>query len=139
MRTSSRARRWEVSAALACAIVAGISVAASAGRAGPLLTLVHSLPGADTLGHFLLMGGLAFVVSFAFVGEDPRSQVARWRVVVVALGSLLTFDECLQIVLPRRAFSLVDLGANLAGVVVFSLVALLLRRSGASDRGESRS
>lgn len=106
-----------------------ITVAASTGRAEPLLDLVRSLPGGDLAGHFLLVGGLAFVSVLAWVGPNDGRRQRRWILVVAGVLAAVTFDELLQAVLPRRAFSLTDLAANVLAVLIFSAFALAARRA----------
>ncbi len=124
-------RRWlKTTAIIAGLSVVGISVAASAGLGVPALGFVASVPGADITGHFLLIGTVAFVSVLAFVGNQRRHQNRQWLRVVVLLAILFTVDEFLQLVLPLRAFQISDLIANYCGVLLFSLVALFLRRFG---------
>jgi polysaccharide biosynthesis protein VpsQ len=47
----------------------------------------------------------------------------------VAVGLLATIEECAQAFFPTRTFSLGDLAANLAGVVVFGWLGGLGRRN----------
>ena len=59
VRGKSRLAFW---ASLYGASVIAITVAASSGYATPVLSWVNSVPGGDLLGHFLLLGGLAFLL-----------------------------------------------------------------------------
>ena len=124
---------WLIGAALAAVlVVGGISTMATLGIGQSILDRVRSVPGGDLAAHFLLIGGMSFVATLAFVGGDRRRQPRQWRRIVLVLVVLVSFDEFLQIVLPRRTFSLRDLAANYAGILVFAVAALLLRRRAAS-------
>ncbi len=105
-----------------------ISAAASLGLVDPLLRFVQSVPGRDTVGHLLLIGGLAFVATLTLV--DPRNPVSsrRWVRMILGLGLMVTLDEGLQLWLPRRSFSWADLGANYLGIVLFSGLAVTAHR-----------
>jgi VanZ family protein len=109
------------------ALVAVISAAASLGFGVRYLVLIHSLPGGDIVGHFLLIGSLAFVSALAFVEVGSPRRWFQWARVVVVLGTVMAGDELLQIALPLRSFSLHDLLANAAGILVFSLLAVAWR------------
>jgi VanZ family protein len=108
------------------AFVLGISVLASTGLRGDIARLAAGVPGGDVTGHFLLMGLLAFFVVLGF----SRVRVARRRLGVLGsaliVSALVTLDELAQLLLPARRFSLVDLAASYAGIVVFTLLAWLI-------------
>ena len=121
---------WLRLAALAAAIAVGaISLAASAGVGRSQLALINSVPGADTTGHFFLIGGMTFFATLAFVGTNRRSQFRQWRRIVLVLVVLVSVDEIVQLLLPLRSFSFSDLLANFVGILVFSIAAWSLRRA----------
>lgn len=81
---------------------------------------IYSRPGGDKLGHFVLMGWLAFVVQLAVaaVRREPapagaRALVARGTLVVAAVVAL---EELSQLAFLVRTPSLLDLAASLAGI-----------------------
>jgi len=97
----------------------------------------------DKYVHFLVYGALAFFLHIALRGHGWR----LWRLhVPVAAVAVLAFglaEEITQLALPRRQFSLMDLASNLAGVLVFTLLAQLLlwwmrRGEAATPGGEAR-
>ncbi len=100
----------------------------------PLDRVVGALPGGDLTGHFLLVGGSAFLATLGF---GPGEQPSWRRLLLPALAVTLfaTADEISQIYLEERDFSWTDLAANYAGVLVFSAVAIAWLRW----RGSSRS
>ncbi len=83
----------------------------------------HRLPGSDFTGHFVLMGTLSLLVNLALGAR----RMERWPVPILR-GSLLvatvvTVEECTQIFLVHRSFSLVDLTADLLGIFLFGRLA----------------
>jgi len=96
---------------------------ADTGRLPGALRVVYAFPGGDKAGHFLLMGGLNFLVNM--------SLPLRW-VVTRPFGSLLasagvailvTAEELTQMLFTTRTFSLADLAADHCGLVCFGLLA----------------
>jgi len=80
----------------------------------------YSRPGGDKLGHFVLMGWLAFVVQLAVAAvrresapSGARALVARSTLVVAAVVAL---EELSQLAFLVRTPSLLDLAASLAGI-----------------------
>jgi hypothetical protein len=126
-------RGLKIAAICTALAVGGISLMASTGVGAGILDTVKSLPGGDTSAHFLLIGSMAFVVTLAFVSHDPKRRLRQWLLVVGTLVALVSVDEFSQLLLPRRTFSLSDLIANYAGIVVFSAAALWLRVLGKRD------
>ena len=116
---------------MACALALlfiGASFAATTGNATSIIRLVHLLPGGDFTGHLLITGS----VSFALVMCLCTSCVCTRRRVFIAIGALILFttvDECAQLALPRRAFSLWDLGANVLGIGLGGLMAGCVSRA----------
>lgn len=85
----------------------------------PFFALITSHPGLDKAGHFLLIGGFAFFVNLAL-------GLRQWRGFL--LGSLLVAVACLaeeisQLWFPARTFDLLDLVADLAGILFFGWLA----------------
>jgi undecaprenyl-diphosphatase len=79
-----------------------------------------AVAGADKALHFVLFGALAF----AAVGWWARHP-AGW--VLGILGTAAVAEEALQSLSAVRSFDLVDLAANLGGIVLFGLLAAALR------------
>ncbi len=89
---------------------------------GPVRAVLRALPYGDKVGHFSLYGaitlGLAMLVR-------TRNQAIGAGVAVIALG---IGDEFRQLTEPNRNFSLGDVLANLGGVSLGLLAALLISR-----------
>ena len=109
--------------------VAMISLLASSSYGLILAHLVQQIPGGDKTGHFVLMGLVSFVTVAAAIRMGNRSIRTK---VFSGFGLAVLFatlDEVLQLVLPRRTFSWIDLFASYAGVAVFGALAWALVRS----------
>lgn len=81
-----------------------------------IFSWVQVLPGGDKLGHFLILGGFAFVLNHALrcrtvtLGGKP---VLLGSLVVLALAAA---EETSQLVIPGRTFDLLDLAADALGI-----------------------
>ena len=132
---SVRRLKWltSVYAALLVAIIA----AANNGSL-PVRFIIERLPGGDKWGHFLLMGLLSLLVNLSL-----STFGWRWFTVLrgcVGLSLLVGLEELSQIWLHYRAFELMDLAADVAGIFVFGGLAglyLTLRGSPRSDEAPS--
>jgi VanZ family protein len=122
-----RATAW-LSAVWLLAIVV-LSATAST-RPYVVLQWTQHLPGRDKTGHFLLMGGFAGVSVLAFAGRRLGARRVAVLAVLVVVALLVALEECVQLWLPYRTFSLVDLASSLAGVACFGAVAALWRARG---------
>lgn len=85
-------------------------------------------PPADKIGHFLLVGLMAFFLEIALLGRKVSALGLRWPIgsAVVALAS--SAEEVSQLWIGGRYFDVLDLVANLAGTVVFGWLARQLLR-----------
>ena len=100
------------------AIIVAIIVAADRRVLPAALMEIYNFPGGDKLGHVVLFGGLAFLVEMSLRG---RTFPAAGR--VLSLGGLVlavavTIEELSQQFFPGRSFSLADLAASYAGILM---------------------
>ena len=75
----------------------------------------------DKVLHFVLVGGLAFLLNLSLqsvsLGKVGAPRVLfQWG--TLGLLALATVEELTQILLPNRSFDLLDLGCNYLGIVV---------------------
>ena len=104
----------------------------------PWVFLLARLPppywtGFDVISNLLGYAPLGFLLALAWVRTGGRPSAAV--VLAAAAGTLLSLSmEFLQIYLPRRVPSNLDLLLNMAGTVAGALTASLLERVGALDR-----
>ncbi|MEA5078171.1 MAG: hypothetical protein VB013_06335 [Anaerolineaceae bacterium] len=96
--------------------------AADAGKLPDFITQLYNFKNGDKVGHFLLMGSVAFLVTLAM----PRA----WRLRgLIVLAGLITLEEFSQLIFTTRTFDLLDLACSLAGVTVFGTLSVLFNRA----------
>jgi hypothetical protein len=88
---------------------------------------LQALPGGDKLGHFLILGGFAFVLNHSL-----RCRTVALAGRPVLLGSLIVFllalaEETSQLFIPGRTFDLLDLAADALGILVLGRLPPRLR------------
>ncbi len=110
---------WRWAAAGWIVLVGAIVFCADRRLLGPIFDFVTSHPGLDKVGHFTLMGGLAFFVNLALGLRQWRD----WLIGSLLVGIAVLAEEISQIWFPARTFDLVDLAADLAGIVFFGWLA----------------
>lgn len=91
-------------------------------RYGPVRAVLRAVPYSDKLGHFALYGGITLALAFLV---RTRRQAIGAGVGVIALG---IGDEIRQRFEGGRNFDIIDVLANLGGVSLGLLAALLLMR-----------
>lgn len=93
-----------------------------------VLKLMWRLPYGDKVGHFLMLGTMAGLVSLSLKAATWR--LGRWRFLwgSTVVAALITVEECSQAFIPHRTFDLVDLSANYAGILCAGFVVRALAR-----------
>lgn len=107
----------KVLALLAIATVIGIIILADRGLAAYYFGFLYGYPGGDAVAHFLILGTLTFLVTWAF----PRTQqIGQWNFALAPLVilTLISIEEISQGFIPGRTLSLIDWLANFSGIVV---------------------
>jgi VanZ family protein len=86
------------------------------------LKFVSAFPNGDRVGHFVLYGILAYLVSAAFPSRWVR--VGAWRLPLGAVlaAAMATLEELSQIFIPARTPDLVDSAAGYLGIFVSTLI-----------------
>jgi VanZ family protein len=90
---------------------------------------LRAIPGGDKVGHFLLMGGLAFVCNYAFKLRRIiifRRAVLLGSLVVFALAALEEFSQCF---IRTRTFDWLDLTCDALGIWCFGQLAVRCLRA----------
>jgi polysaccharide biosynthesis protein VpsQ len=86
-------------------------------------TEISQFPHYDTVLHFLLVGLAAFFTHLAL----KKRKVTLLNIPIPLAGILAlggrTIDETIQIFTPSRSFDLLDLGADLCGIILFLYLA----------------
>lgn len=88
-----------------------------------IFSWIQVLPGGDKLGHFLILGGFAFVLNHAL-----RCRTVTLGGKPVLLGSLVVLtlaaaEETSQLFIPGRTFDLLDLAADALGIWLVGQIA----------------
>ena len=89
-----------------------------------LFSFIRSIPGGDKCGHFLLMGGFAFLLNLSLSCGVVRVVGKAFLIGSAIALALITIEELSQRFIPYRTFDLLDLTADYAGVFVFSWLAI---------------
>ena len=112
-RQKAKRPRWAWLLWVQLPIIALVTLAAYLGR---LNLAVLALTGVDKLLHFVLCGALAFF-SIAWWADCTPSRILG------SLSILALLEEGAQALSIARSFSLVDLAANLLGILLFGWAA----------------
>lgn len=105
-----------------------IILAADLGVGSSFFALVNQIPGADKSGHFILIGLLAFFVIWSVMETYPTSSRSAWIKGMLALAAIVTLEECSQVFLRFRGFSLIDLVFDYLGILFFGCLAAFLQK-----------
>lgn len=108
------------------ALLATIVLLANVGQLQALSAHLHQLPFGDKTCHFILVGGLSFLVSATLSLRQPRRRLAVVASTIVILSVFASLEELSQSMLSHRQFEPADMLCNIAGTFVFGCAALLL-------------
>ncbi len=129
MRYSQRIRRFRWLAAGFFGFLLLIVVAADSGHLSGLFGLVNSVPFGDTVSHFVLVGTLSLLVNLALGGRKVKLMGVQVGLGILLVGVLVTLEEISQIWFATRSFSLLDLAADCAGILLGSWLASRWQRA----------
>ncbi len=124
-------RRWWFFACWAVFIV-GIIFLADIGRLSWVTAVVAKCPGSDKVGHFLLIGTLAYLFNQALRGKKVGPLLMGSLLVAIAI----TAEEFSQKWSPNRNFDYGDMAANLCGCIAADLLGRRCRKAGRMRSGE---
>lgn len=101
---------------------------ADMGQSSVWVKNVRHIQHGDKAGHFLLYGMLAFLVNLAL--NNRRIRLGGIRVLLGALlvGTFAILEEFTQIALPSRNFEWWDMVCDIAGIWLFSHLAIRMDR-----------
>jgi hypothetical protein len=77
----------------------------------------------DKLGHFLLMGGMAFMINLSLDARRVSFCQQEWLVGSLAVMLFVLAEECTQIWMPHRQFQISDLLCDGLGILLFGRAA----------------
>lgn len=107
-------------------LIGAIVVLANLQTLGPLVSLVHAFPFGDKACHFLLFGGLSFLLSTTLSAARPRRRVIVVVLTVLGLAMISSLEECSQTMFSHRQFDRLDMLSNIAGTLLFGCATLLI-------------
>ena len=92
---------------------------ANIGSKNIFFDLVHLIPYGDKLGHFILYGTLSILTTIAF--NYKCCLIMSYRVPIGAILVLVIaiVEEVSQIFLSNRTFDMIDISADIAGIIAF--------------------
>ena len=96
----------------------------------PVYRFITAYPGSDKAGHFLLIGGMAFLLNLSLDGRTVRLLGWSWLLGGALVAAGCTLEEISQIWIPSRTFDLLDLAGDYAGIVCFGWLAKVVVRRG---------
>ena len=100
-----------------------IVLVANAGQARHYFGWFLAMPGGDIIGHFGMMDAFSFLVNYWLRCRRVRvghfTPLLGTLIVAVVVG----LEEFSQMFVLTRSFSLLDLGADLLGIVIFGRLA----------------
>jgi VanZ family protein len=100
--------------------LAGVVYCADSRTHSHIFSFMRSIPGGDKCGHFLLMGGFAFLLNLSLSCRVLRVAGRPFLIGSMVAITLITIEECSQSFVAYRTFDLLDLAADYAGVIFFS-------------------
>ncbi len=105
-----------------------IVAAADRGTLPQGLRTITGFPGGDKVGHFLLIGTLAFLVSLNVPRIPARRSCFAVLIGGAVIGVLATVEEVSQLMFSNRTPSWADLASSWAGVILFTALAWRVRQ-----------
>ncbi len=101
---------------------------ANTGQSSVFFQLVRAVPYGDKLGHLFLFGfltlGLNVVLKYRVFKIKQRGIYLGSTIV----GIVVLLEELSQYFLPSRTFDVIDLGADITGILLFSIISYILSR-----------
>ena len=117
-----------------CTFILLVVVLADLGLMSWFREYASQYPGIDKAIHFILVGGLSWVLIFAFNAKRMNLLGSSLYVGTILTFALVTLEECSQLLIATRRFELLDLLADYLGILVAEI---LTRRARVSARRSS--
>jgi VanZ family protein len=109
-------------------ILAGIIFLADRRGTRYMLRFVGNIPYGDKLGHFLLMGGFAFLLNLVLDARTFSLWKIRYLLGSVIVLVVVTIEEISQIFVSGRTFDWSDLVFDFLGIFIFGELARFICR-----------
>ena len=114
-----------------CIFILLVVVLADLGLMSWFREYASQYPGIDKVLHFILVGFLSWILIFAFNAKRLNLLGLSLFVGTIVTFSLVTLEECSQLLIATRRFELLDLLADYLGILVAEMLA---RRSSVNTR-----
>ncbi|MDF7800987.1 VanZ family protein [Pontiellaceae bacterium B1224] len=101
---------------------------AYSGRGGTMFAFLKHVPGGDKTGHVLLMGFLAFTLSWLTSFRVIRMGIIQVQLGAIAVFIFITIEEFAQLFSANRTFDLLDLSCNYLGIGLAVMCSFLVTR-----------
>lgn len=95
-----------------------IVITANLGLGPDYFPFMYSVPGLDKVGHFVLMGILAFLINLVLNLKKLRIFGQDFLIGSMAVLLVVALEEFSQLFLVFRAFSILDLVFDLGGILL---------------------
>jgi polysaccharide biosynthesis protein VpsQ len=105
-----------------------IIIFADWGKMPKFLASLYAFPNGDKVGHFLLVGLLAFLVNLSFSCRIVRFGSRNILVGSLVVAVVMTLEEISQGFFANRTASWLDLIASYGGILFFSWLAVSMFR-----------
>lgn len=109
-------------------LITAITIA-NRGQGGNWWAFIHHIPYGDKIGHIGLMGTLSFLCNLAFPRPSVKILTIPATPATLIVLTLVTLEELSQAFLPNRNCDLLDWLADLLGIALGQITALLILRS----------
>lgn len=93
-----------------------------------MLGFVGNIPYGDKLGHFLLMGGFAFLLNLVLDARSFNFGKFRYLLGSLIVAIVVTIEEISQIFVSGRTFDWSDLIVDFLGIFIFGELARFICR-----------
>lgn len=103
-----------------------VIVFADLGWGNQYFILIRKIPNGDKIGHFFLVGILAFFVNLSLSCKTIQFHSVSMFKGSLILGILFTLEEISQLFVSNRTFSFLDLFFDYLGIVCFGNLAYLI-------------
>ncbi len=93
------------------------------------LTFIYRVENGDKLAHFIGAALLSFILAFYFSSLSKFNRMMPTIRAVIVASSFVAVEETLQLMIPSRQFSMVDLAWGISGALFAGLIAALINKN----------
>ncbi|MDB6025236.1 MAG: hypothetical protein JWM68_1459 [Verrucomicrobiales bacterium] len=104
-------------------VIALIVFLADRGDSPFIFSWIRAIPGGDKIGHFILMGGFAFVANYSLSCRRIKIGQRHFFLGSLIVAVLVTLEEFSQLFIRYRTFDLLDLTFDFLGIWILGRLA----------------